>query len=278
MIRRVRASLSLMILSVAFGLGACTSVDSTDHCILTRKGKIVEEQMSPGNNFTPMTDATCFSLTDQNFPEVAEGQDTKEAKETVNITTEDRRTVQVDLAMVWRYNRSRIVATFSQKRDPNRIRFDIFNSMREGPRNAGASWTTAEFASPMRESFADSAKAYVNRKLGGVAEVVTVYVRDIRLPADIEAAQKTVMEANARRTAETQQLAADSAANLRRILRAQTTAEERRLEAQSYENNPRLLDLRIAEQQANALSKACSGAAVTHCVIGGSVVDAYQRP
>jgi hypothetical protein len=58
------------------------------------------------------------------------------------------------------------------------------------------------------------------------------------------------------------------------VTRAEGAARANQLRANSYASNPRLLDLDIAQVQANALANVCSKA--TTCVIGGSVADVFS--
>ena len=57
---------AVVILAVVFT--GCTKIDQTEYCIETRFGKVVDEHMATGMALTVFSEATCFPLTDVNFP------------------------------------------------------------------------------------------------------------------------------------------------------------------------------------------------------------------
>ena len=90
-------------------LVACERVDVTEHCVMTRYGKVVQERMEPGLKWMPIADATCFPLTEQNFPEQG-------SVETITAQTADPLTVQGDVAIVYSYDPATVYEVFTEKR------------------------------------------------------------------------------------------------------------------------------------------------------------------
>ena len=256
---------ALAILTVV--LSACTSVDSTEHCVLTRYGKVVEAKMSTGMNFTPLSNATCFTMTERNYP----GGD---GKEVIEAQTQDPITVRGDVAVVYRFDPATIAAVFSEKRTPEAAEAEIINAIREGYRNALSEWTISEvFAN--RADLSDSVRRHIQRKIGNRAQIVNVFVRDIKAPEQIEAARVQAAKQAQVLDQALKQYAIDSVNTRARVMTAQADAESKRLEAAAYSQNRELLQLRIAEAQARGLAEACKG--VQTCVIGGSVMDTWRR-
>jgi hypothetical protein len=245
-------------------LAGCTRVDTTEHCILTRYGDVVEEKMGTGLTFTPLTDATCFSLTEQNFPS---GNTTKEV---VEAQTRDPVTVQGDVAIVYSYDPATIVKVFREKRTPDAVETEVVNSIREGYRNALASWTVSDIFSARRASLSDSVRAHIQRKIGDRAQIRQVFVRDIRIPQQIEAARIDAARQAQVLDQARKQFTIDSVNSAAVVLKARAESESKRLEAQAYGQNPKLLDLRIAE----AMAGICRGSST--CVLGGSIMDAWM--
>lgn len=258
--KRLFALLTLPMLVLA----ACTSVDSTEHCIETRYGKVVNERMSEGIHPTITTTATCFSLTDQNYPS-AQGD-----KETMEAQTKEPVTVSSDVAIVYAYDPATIVSVFKEKRSPQAVQVEVINAIRDGYRSALAGWTLEDIFSDKRAYLADSVRAHIQRKLGHRAVIKNVFVRDIRVPPQIEqariAAAKQQQELD---KAQKEQAIAEAEAKAE-VARAQGEAEANRLRAQSYSSNPKLLDLEISKETA----KICQGTQT--CVIGGSVADTWK--
>ena len=257
-------------LLVAFGavLAGCTSVDTTEHCILTRYGRIVSPKMETGLNFTPLAEATCFSMTDKNFPETG-------VTETIEAQTRDPITVQGDVSIVYAFDPATILQVFEDKRTPVAAEAEILNAVREGYRNALAGWTVSQIFSGQRAVLSDSVRAHIQRKVGARATIKQVFVRDIKAPAQIEAARvEAAKQAQVLDQAQ-KQFVIDSVNARAKVLGAQAEAEARRLEAAAYSQNRELLQLRIAEAYARGLSEACKG--VQTCVIGGSVMDSWRR-
>ncbi len=258
-----------MLAAGSVGTLACTSVDSTEHCVLTRYGKIVEPKMTTGINFTPLSKATCFTMTDRNYPEAG-------GKESMEAQTADPITVQGDVGIVYSYDPATVSKLFEDKRTPEAAEAEILNAVREGYRNALAGWTVTQIFSGNRAALSDSVRAHIQRKVGDRARIKQVFVRDIKAPQAIEAARiEAAKQAQVLDQAQ-KQFVIDSVNARGKLMVAQAESEAKRLEAAAYSQNRELLQLRIAEAQSEGLAQACRG--VQTCVIGGSVIDSWKRP
>jgi regulator of protease activity HflC (stomatin/prohibitin superfamily) len=246
-------------------LAACTSVDQTEHCVLTRYGKVEEEKMENGLNFTPFSHAECFTLRDQNFPAAADS----DHKETITAQTRDPLTVTGDIAIVYSFDPNSIPKLYLEKRTQDAAELVILNAVRDGYRSALASWSVADIFSARRGELSDSVRAHIQRKLtdpriGNLAIIKQVFVRDIKVPEAIESARIASTQQAQRLAQAQQQLAIDSMHARGNIITAEAQARANQLTAQSYSSNPKLLDLEIAK----ALSNLCGKS--TTCVIGAS--------
>ena len=253
----------LVFVGLVMSMGGWTIVDSTEHCVQTRYGKIITERMKTGLNFTPFSDATCFSMTEQNFP-----------LETMEAQTQDPVTVTGDVSLTYGYNPSSIGQVFREKRSPDAVQEEIRNAVREGYRNALAGWTVAEIFSERRSELADSVQRHVQRKIGNRAEVRKVFVRDIKIPPQIEqqriaAAEQAQILDRARK-----QFVIDSVNATAEVIKARAAAEAKDLQARAYEANARLIELDQMKAWSDGIKEACKG--VQTCVLGGSVMDAYS--
>lgn len=263
-------TLAVVLLLMLLLSGSFTRVDSTEHCVLTRYGTVIDRKMSTGLNFTPLAEPTCFRMTQRNFPENSEG------KEVVQATTADPVTVEGDVAVTWSYNPGTVYQVFLDKRTPEAAETEVLNAVREGYRNALNAWTVNRIFSAERARLADDVRRNIQAKLGNRAIIHQVFVRDIRIPpaieeARIEAARQAQVLDRARK-----QFTIDSVNAQAQLLKAEADARAKELEARSYAANPALLQLEAAKAMSQGLAQACRG--VQTCVIGGSVVDTWQRP
>jgi hypothetical protein len=257
-------------LVVAVGLlAACTQVDSTEHCVETRYGKVVNPRMATGLNMTVLTTATCFTMTEKNYPVLATG------KEMIPAQTQDPITVEGDVAIVYKYDPATIIKVFEEKRTAESAETEIINAIREGYRNALAQWTIAEVFQN-RAALSDSVKNHIQRKIGNRAIIQQVFVRDIKVPAQIEAARIQAAQQAQVLDKALKQFTIDSVNARAVVIAAQASSEATRLSAQSYITNPKLLELEIAKAYADGLKEACKG--VQTCVIGGTIMDSWKRP
>ncbi|HEX2190837.1 MAG TPA: SPFH domain-containing protein [Longimicrobiaceae bacterium] len=248
--------------------GGWTIVDSTEHCVLTRYGRVVERKMDTGLNFTPFANATCFSMTEQNFPRGAEEKETMEAQ------TRDPVTVLGDVAIVYSYDPGTIFEVFMEKRSPDAVETEIRNSIREGYRNALSGWTVAEIFSARRPTLADSVRSHIQRKVGNRANIQQVFVRDIKIPEQIERQRIAAAEQAQILDRAQKQFVIDSVNAAAQVIKARGEAEAKQLQARSYEANPRLIELDMIKAWSTGIGEACKG--VQSCVLGGSVVDSWR--
>lgn len=261
------------LIGVVIFFTGCTKVDQTDYCIETRFGKIVDEHMTTGMALTVFSEATCFPLTDVNFPSQGD-------TEQIEAQTADPVTVLGDVGVVYAYDPASVNQVFIAKRTPAAAEIEILNAIREGYRTALAGWTVADIFSGRRTELSDSVRAHIQRKLGNLATIKRAYVRDIKIPKAIEdarigaVAQAQVLDSTLKR------FAIDSVAARATVIRAQAQAEATRLQAQAYASNPALLELERSKALADGIARACSGPQITTCVIGGTVLDAAptRRP
>jgi len=249
-----------------FALGACTSIDQTEHCIQTRYGKIINDKLDNGLQATPFSNVTCFTLRDQNFPNPAEHN---ADKETMEAQTKDPLTITGDVAIVYAFDPTKIKQIYLEKRSQEQAELQILNAIRDGYRSALAGWTVAEIFSARRADIGDSVRAHIQRKLtdsriGQLAIIKNVFIRDIKVPPQIEAARIASTQQTQKLNQAMQQLAIDSMSARSKVITAQAQAEANRLTSMSYTSNPKMLDLEIAK----ALSGLCGQA--TTCVIGAS--------
>lgn len=263
-------ALTVVLLLMLLLSGSFTRVDSTEHCVLTRYGTVIDRKMSTGLNFTPLAEPTCFRMTQRNFPDNAEG------KEEIQATTADPVTVEGDVAVTWSYNPGTIYQVFLDKRTPESAETEVLNAVREGYRNALNAWTVNRIFSAERARLSDDVRRQIQAKLGNRATIHQVFVRDIRIPPAIEEARiEAARQAQVLDRAQ-KQFTIDSVNARAQILKAEADARAKELEARSYAANPALLQLEAAKAMSQGLSQACRG--VTTCVIGGSVMDTWQRP
>ena len=263
------AFVTLMVLLVLMST-SFTRVDSTEHCVLTRYGSVLNRKMSTGLNFTPLSEPTCFGMTQRNFPDNAEG------KEVIQATTADPVTVEGDVAVTWSYNHASIYQVFLDKRTPEAAETEVLNALREGYRNALNAWTVNRIFSAERAQLSEDVRRNIQAKLGNRATIHQVFVRDIRIPPAIEQARIAAAQQAQVLDKAQKQFVIDSVEARGRVMRAEADARAKELEARSYAANPALIQLESAKAMSQGLSQACRG--VQTCVIGGSVMDTWQRP
>jgi regulator of protease activity HflC (stomatin/prohibitin superfamily) len=244
-------------------LVGCTAVDETEYCVETRYGKVIGERMHVGLNATVLTEATCFSLTDQNFPNSDE-------PERIEAQTADPVTVSGDLALVFAFDAATVYDVFTDKRSERAAVQEVQNAVREGYRNALASWTVADIFSDRRAELGDSVRAHIQRKVGDRVRIVQVFVRDIKIPPQIEGARINAARQAQILDAANKQYTIDSVNAAAKLMVANTEAQAKEMSARAYDVNPKLLDLEIARE----LAKMCQGTQT--CVLGGSVADTWR--
>lgn len=250
--------------------GSFTRVDSTEHCVLTRYGTVIKRKMPTGLNFTPLSEPTCFKMTQRNFP------DNEAGKEEIQATTADPVTVEGDVAVTWSYNPGSIHQVFLDKRTPDAAETEVLNAVREGYRNALNAWTVNRIFSAERARLSDDVRRAIQAKLGNRATIHQVFVRDIRIPPQIEQARIEAARQAQVLDRALKQFTIDSVNARAQLLKAEADAAAKELEARSYAANPALLQLEASKAMSQGLAQACRG--VQTCVIGGSVMDTWQRP
>ena len=175
------AVFGFVILAAMFMAGT-TTVDETDHCVLTRFGRVKQDHMTTGFHFTPLSEATCFTLTEKNFPSTGEA-------ETMEAQTNDPVTITGDVAVIYSFDPENVFQVFLEKRSQEASEIVIRNSIREGYRTAIAGWSVDDIFSSRRRELSDSVRAHIEYKLDGLARIHTVFVRNIRTPQAIEDAR-----------------------------------------------------------------------------------------
>jgi len=248
----------LLLLPLLFG---CYSIDATEWCVGTRYGKVTERQIATGLEWAPIMDVTCFPMTDRTFP--------RDTAEMVSAMTSDPLTVNGDVTIVYAYDPATLFdSVFMGKRSHDNAETEVLNAIREGYRNAIAQFSVQEIIEN-RATLADSVRLHIQRKMGGRAIVKRVFVRNIGFPESIEKARIQAVQRTSELDAARKKLAIDSAEAIGQVIQARAAADAKRLEAQSYEANPRLLDLEIAKQY----RQVCGSAST--CTLGGSVADKF---
>lgn len=263
----------LAILIAILALLGCNSVNTTDHCIQTRYGKVIDQHMDPGLNWTPASSVTCFSMVEHNYP----GGTDKEGQplaEVMEAQTSDPITVTGEVALVYKYDPATIYQVYLDKRSPEQVEIEVTNSVRAGYRAAIGKFSVAELFS-QREQFSDSVKAAVQRRIGHRAIITNIFIRNIQVPPVIEQARiAAAQQAQVLDKALKQQGIAEANAKAT-IAQAEGDAKANQLRAQSYSSNPKLLDLEIAKAKAEGMASVCSKSST--CIIGGSIADTWMK-
>ncbi len=262
-----------------------TTVDATEHCVMTRFGDPINEKMSTGWSFMLIADKTCFPLIVQNFPADPSQPIPLQAQ------TADPVTINGDVAIEWSYDPLAVFDVFLEKRSHLAAEAVVYNAIREGYRTAMAGWSVEcdgqqesclEIFSSERVYLSDSVKAHIERKLvteRGVplARISNVFIRDIDTPPAIEQMRiAAVRQAQVLDSVQTQ-FTIDSVSSERDLMQLTNAATAARLEGEAYAANQQLLQLRIAEAMAEGMAQACSGSQIQVCVLGGSVMDTWTN-
>lgn len=265
----------LSIVALLALITACERVDETEHCVATKYGNVTNKKVDPGLQVAPLTDFTCFSLTEQNYPSGTDGEG-KPAKEIVdNAPTKDSTLISGDVALTWQYDPSTVFEVFTAKRSPDKVEFEIQNAVRDGFRSAVATVTIEDLLGPARASFDTVVKSAIQKKLGKIARVNKVFIRGIVLPQSLTAARERIVKqaADLREAQNKKQIAeanaAEKIANAKgeaesALLIAKSEAESRRLQATAYAESPKVIELEIAKAYAGLCGQA------TTCILGQS--------
>lgn len=253
---------------------ACARVDETEYCVKTRFGNVVAEGLEPGltNVAAPGVDLTCFSLTDQNFPERAG----KEEDQTIVMKVqtgggEQPLTIEVNTSFVYAFDPQTVYNVFLQKRSEEAAEVEIFNAVQEGVRSAFSSWTVSELFGEHRPSLSDSVLVHVQRKVGDRAMIRKAFVGAIKLPQAIEEARSLAAQQAQVLDKARSQYIIDSVQARGRVMQAEADSRAKELMARSYAENPKLLDLEIAREWSSGFAQVCKGTQT--CIVGGNALD-----
>ena len=268
MMKRIVPILALVALT------ACDRVDQTEYCVKTQYGNVTDSTLTPGLVFTgaPGVELTCFSMTDQNFPE--KHSDDSTSTLVMDVQTgggEQPLTIQVEVSGVYAFDPATVYNVFLAKRREDRAEVEVFNSIQEGTRAAFGQWTINEIFSGQRADLSDSLKVHIQRKLGNRAIMKNVFVKKITLPRAIEEARIAASQQELILDKARKQFVIDSQNARGVIMKAEADARANELKAQSYQSNAKLLDLEIAKAWSAGLAQACNGAST--CIIGGQALD-----
>lgn len=246
-------------------LTACTKVDSTEHCVETLYGEVKDTKMDNGLNATIFTDATCFSVTEQNYPESQ--QDTLHFE----AQTADPVTITGNYAVVFMYKN--VENLFHDKRTPDVAKNQLVNAVREAIGAVTTQRTISDVFGVGRATYGDSIKAFAQRKAGPNIEIKSIFINNLHAPQAIEAARIEASKKDQQRDAAIKQLQIDSAFARGVVIKAEAEASASRLNAQALEQSPAVLQLKTAEAMAKGLATMCEG--VTTCIVGGNVMDKF---
>lgn len=283
---------TILVLMLAVGIGsACTSVDDTEWCVKTKFGKVKTQHMESGWNNLFLHDATCFDMTDQNFPEDGEAT-------IMEAQTNDPVTVKGDVSVTFAFDPASLFEVFLDKRSERSAKIEIMNAIRSGYRNALAGWSVDDIFSERRSELGDSVKKHIQRLLmatdssGAVyprADIKRVFVRNIGIPPRIESARvEAARQAQILDQAKSQ-FTIDSVNARATVIAANAEAESVKLQAAAYASNPALLQLEIARAYAEGLAGICTARTITpegritetvaaNCIVGGSIADLRGLP
>lgn len=284
---------TILVMMLAVGIGAaCTSVDDTEWCVKTRFGEVKQEHMSSGWNNLWLHDATCFDMTDQNFPENGEAT-------IMEAQTNDPVTVKGDVSVTFAFDPSSLFEVFLDKRSERSAKIEIMNAIRSGYRNALAGWSVDDIFSERRSELGDSVRVHIQRLLMATddvsgltyrrADIKRVFVRNIGIPPRIESARvEAARQAQILDQAKSQ-FTIDSVNARATVIAANASAEAVMLQAAAYASNPALLQLEIARAYAEGLSGICTARTITpegritetvasNCIVGGSIADLNSLP
>lgn len=257
----------LLVVTLAFVIITdWVSVNENEQCLQVAYGRVKNPHMGTGLNLLAFSRAVCFPLTDQTYGPV---EFRAMAKDSILVTG--------TFTWVWAHNRQEIEALYAAKGNAASAQMEIEQGALTGLQNAIAKFRSDELYS-QPELVDTELHAQIDRVQRGRAVTKRAFVRNALPPQQILAARVAVQEKGLALQAARRQLAVDSAQAQGKVIQASATAEAKRLEAQSYSQNPRLMDLEIAKATAGGIAKLCAGTNVTTCIVGASVMDSWKRP
>ncbi len=295
--KRLQSLLAFVLIGLFASACSFTTVDETEHCVKTRFGEVKQEKIGTGFNYLGLHDASCFDMTDQNFPESDEGNDGSPIM--MEAQTNDPVTVRGDVSVIFAYDPISVFDVYMDKRSEAKAEIEVLNAIRSGYRNAVAGWSVADIFSSRRSQLGDSVKVHIQQLLAATndagvpyqrATIKGVFIRDIGIPPRIEAARIEAARQEQILDQATQQFVIDSVNARALVIAANAEAEAVQLQARAYASNPALLQLEIARAYADGLGSICTAqnvnpenGAITetvaqNCIVGGSIADLGGLP
>lgn len=258
----------LLVVLAAMNTACFSFVDSTEHCIETRYGTVVNPKVTSGPTSTITTKLECFPVTQQQFPGGnVTGEDAK--SETVEFLTRDSVMLAVDIAFNWKYTSPN--QAFIARRSHDAVLSELTNAMRSGARDAGATIGLPDLMGTNRAGLDEKFRTAINNQLTNYATVEKVYIRSVKIPDNIRAlwSQNSVIAAEQQKARA--QFLTDSLNARRTVINAQAAAQKTELETRALATSPEVLRLRMAEAMSRGMASVCAKAST--CIIGGNVAD-----
>lgn len=242
-------------------LVGCTAVDATEHCVETRYGQVVNEQMSTGLNSTFLTSAECFPLTEQNH-----------TLENVEVRSSDPTTLVVSgITVNWEYPDDIYRIVFTEKRTHQAAEREIHAAIEEGIKSAFTRFNYLDVSGVRFSEISPTIQTEVQAKIGGRATIKNVLLSGTisgPMLAGVEQERARTMEQTQALQTATAAARTDSINNARRLAAENVNAQVMELSAAAYRSNPALLQLEIAKE----LKSICGQAST--CILGGTTIDA----
>jgi regulator of protease activity HflC (stomatin/prohibitin superfamily) len=258
-------------LLAVLALGACTSIDSTDHCVETRYGDVVTQKMKPGLTTTFTTATECFPLTQQTWPS-GKGEDGQASAEKVSFITKDSVSIEnAEIALLWKYTDAG--QAFGIKRTHDAVLVELSNAVRSGVRDFGATLTLPMLLGAERANLDEAARKAIQDKMSPFVQIEKVYLRSMEPPANIKALWSSAMAQQGEQTKARAQFVTDSLNARRNVMLAEARAKETELKNRALAANPEVLKLERDRSLAEASAKLLSSC-TSNCFIGG---DAFTR-
>lgn len=264
--RYAHAALAALVLAAA-----CSSVDSTEHCVQTRYGNPIDLHVSPGMTNTMFSSLECFPITQQTWPG---GKDDAGQANVEHVSFLTRDSVTIDSAEIaLTYNYVDVPSAFKIKRYHEQVMIELQNAVRSGIRDFGATITLPDLLGPKRAELDRIAKAAIQNHMGPYVQIDEVYLRHLEPPAAIKAIWQTTMQQQGMQAQARAKYVTDSLSAKTTVMQAEASARVTELSNRAMASNPEVLrlnrDKAIAEASAQLLSNCTS-----NCFIGG---DAFTK-
>lgn len=265
-----RFSRSIPILLLAAFVAACEPVDSTEHCVITSYGDVVQEKAASGINHSFMRDFNCFPVTQRTYPQGSGGENA--GAERVALTTADSVVMDADLAVDYRITNA--FEAFKVKREFNRVEQELSNAIRSGARNAGAVLRVSSIIGAGRATIEEQLKVAIQAQVGNYLTIERVYLRGMTPPDNIVKAWNEAALSRAGQQKARDAYVTDSLNARRTVVVAQAEAEKRRLEIQAMASSPVVLELEKTKAFAQGIAQALAGCN-HNCIIGDGVLQKF---